>query len=81
MVIEALFAVNKVKERVLFYVMVELWAMYLLNGISLAAIDYTQMSWFPMLFLGGVTGLVIGRGKETEKQEQSEEQEPERETS
>jgi len=80
LIIEALFIVNKVKGRVLFYVMVELWVMYLLNGISLAAIDYTQMSWFPMLFLGGTVGLVIGRGTTEGKQEESIEQESERET-
>ena len=82
LIIEALCIVNKVKNRVLFYIVIELWAMYLLNGISLAAIDYTQMSWFPMLFLGGTIGLVIGRGTEGEEQqyeEQIEEKVSERE--
>lgn len=61
---EALVLVSKLKDRKLFYIMMELWAMYLVNGISLAAIEFTQMSWFPMLFLGVTVSTVIGRKEE-----------------
>ena len=61
---EALVLVSKLKDRKLFYIMMELWAMYLVNGISLAAIEFTQMSWFPMLFLGVTASAIIGRKAE-----------------
>lgn len=64
MVGEAMILVGRLKDRKLFYIMLELWAMYLVNGISVAAIDYTQMSWFPMLFLGATTSMVICRKAE-----------------
>ncbi len=64
MIGEAVYLVSKLEDRKLFYIMLELWAMYLVNGISLAAIEFTQMSWFPMLFLGVTASAVIGRKAE-----------------
>lgn len=64
MIGEAVYLVSRLEDRKLFYVMLELWAMYLVNGISLAAIEFTQMSWFPMLFLGVTACAVTGRKAE-----------------
>lgn len=64
MTLEAVVIVSRLKDRKLFYIMLGLWAMYLVNGISLAAIDFTQMSWFPMIFLGVTSTAVIGRKTE-----------------
>lgn len=60
----AIVLVNRLQDRKLFYLMLGLWAMYLLNGVSLAAIEFTQMSWFPMLFLGMACSEAIGRKAE-----------------
>ncbi|MBQ6886169.1 MAG: hypothetical protein IJN54_01480 [Lachnospiraceae bacterium] len=58
------------KDKKLFYIVMMLWVMFLGSGITIESLEYTQMSWFPMLF----TGILFAKGKtETQAvQEQSE---------
>lgn len=47
-------ALRRIRDRKLFYLTLGLWIMYLAGGVTIAVIDLTQFSWFPMLFAGAV---------------------------
>ena len=39
-------------DRKLFYIVMMLWGMFLVSGLTIECLEYTQMSWFPMVFTG-----------------------------
>ena len=43
---------SKEENRKLFYIVIMLWAMFMGSGLTIESMEYTQMSWFPMLFAG-----------------------------
>lgn len=52
-ILGVVYYLNKIRvDRQLFYVTTALFSIYLFGGISYITIESTQLSWFPMFFLG-----------------------------
>ena len=47
-------------ERTSFYISMSVWLLFLGSGVTVNSHEYTQMSWFPMMFLGLVVSGIQG---------------------
>ena len=56
---------RKVKDREIFYLVMSFGILFFMEGISAPSIDYTQMSWFPMM----VCGMLVTATKEEKEAE------------
>ena len=56
---------RKVKDREIFYLVMAFGILFFMEGISAPSIDYTQMSWFPMM----VCGMLVTATKEEKEAE------------
>lgn len=56
---------RKIRDREIFYLALCFGILFLMEGITAASIDYTQMSWFPMM----VCGMLVTATKEEKEAE------------
>lgn len=59
--------VGRCVERRNAYMVLCLWVMFLLTGVSIESIELTQMSWFPMIFAGALLSGADAEGETTGK--------------
>ncbi len=50
--VNMLLRLKRVKDREIFYLVMSFGILFLMEGLTAASIDYTQMSWFPMMVCG-----------------------------
>lgn len=67
-VLNVVYYVVKVHDRKTFYVTIILAIMLLGTGVTVTAMEFTQMSWFPMMFAGMVVSSVQAERMPTEYQ-------------
>ncbi len=58
--------VSKVEDRKTFYLLIMLAILILGTGVAVNSIEYTQMSWFPMLFAGMVVSSTMSEEDDEE---------------
>lgn len=67
-ILNVVYYVVKVHDRKTFYVTIILAIMLLGTGVTVTAMEFTQMSWFPMMFAGMVVSSVQAEKMPTEYQ-------------